>query len=63
MMVCINVSGLKAKALAKMDSIWTTTVRSYFHSRRDAGLFDAIQLALAMRLRQIEEFEARPPAR
>ena len=39
-----------------------STVRRYFYAWRDAGLFDAINLALVMSLREIEGREASPSA-
>ena len=39
-----------------------STVRRYFYAWRDAGLFDAINMALVMSLREIEGREASPSA-
>lgn len=39
-----------------------STVRRYFYAWRDAGLFDAINMALVMNLREIEGREASPSA-
>jgi hypothetical protein len=37
-------------------------VRRYFYALRDAGLFDAINMALVMSLREVEGREASPSA-
>jgi len=60
-MLYIAASGCAWRLLPKCFPP-VSTVRRYFYAWRDAGLFDAINLALVMSLREIEGREASPSA-
>jgi len=58
-MLYIAASGCAWRLLPKCFPP-VSTVRRYFYAWRDAGLFDAINMALVMSLREIEGREASP---
>jgi transposase len=60
-MLYIAASGCAWRLLPKCFPP-VSTVRRYFYTWRDAGLFDAINMALVMNLREIEGREASPSA-
>lgn len=60
-MLYIAASGCAWRLLPKCFPP-VSTVRRYFYAWRDAGLFDAINMALVMDLREIEGREASPSA-
>ena len=60
-MLYIAASGCAWRLLPKCFPP-VSTVRRYFYAWRDAGLFDAINMALVMSLREIEGREASPSA-
>jgi len=60
-MLYIAASGCAWRLLRKCVPP-VSTVQRYFYAWRDAGLFDAINMALVMSLREIEGREASPSA-